>query len=422
MVKAKSQIQRRLEQLQQQTASLADDFDQLYRNYLKLLAQASQQQLVLAAYHLCTKVYPDKFLTLSLSQREQLQQSLQKLGTQLPDQFLTKLETAQRLSRQSNQAQKISVLKQLMAAQKAASRQAPAQANAESAESAESLDDALDAPEPDSSEPDSLMAWEANEDMVAAYDQMAAEAYDETADADDYDDLSASLDLDDALADSDTLLLDSAERLSPREEADLMQALESLAAEQQADAIAAEPETPLLPMHLVKQQMILDKLLREVLKAVSEAANQLLQQAKIVPMLPQALMKAAAETEAMAEAPAAVPNVLKVSIRVMRGLESGSEDSEDLDQAAPNEPEQKRRSRSREVFEVDSLPEFAVIHLRLSEVEFADPKVSLWRGKIRERVGRLKQLGVEYQKTERALATAKAEDAWRASWTRPQAE
>ncbi|MBE9080078.1 hypothetical protein IQ241_22765 [Romeria aff. gracilis LEGE 07310] len=410
MVKARSQIQRRLEQLQQQTATMADDFDQLHRDYLKVLAEASQQQLVLAAYHLCTQVYPDKFVALSLSQREQLQQAIRKLGAELLHQFLERLEAAQRLSRQSNQAQGISVLKQLMAAQKAASRQAHTESLDDSLD--ESLEGALD-PSELNAELDAGENWKVDEGIAAAYDQMATEAYDETADNEDYDDLSASLDLDEALADSDAMLLDSAERLSPTEEADLMQALENLAAEQQADEIAAE--SPLLPIHLAKQQMLLDKSLREVLKVVSEAANQLLQQAKIVPTLPKALMNAAAETEAMAEAPAAVPNILKVSIRVMRGMDGLTAD-------ADRDSSDKPKSRSREVYEVESLPEFAVIHLRLSEVEFADPKVSLWRGKIRERIGRLKQLGVEYQKTERALATAKAEDAWRASWTSLQAD
>jgi hypothetical protein len=71
----------------------------------------------------------------------------------------------------------------------------------------------------------------------------------------------------------------------------------------------------------------------------------------------------------------------------------------------------------REVIEIESLPELAVINLRLSEVEFTDPTVSAWRSRLRQKLGDLKQLGVRYQKTQRSLETAQAEDAWRASWT-----
>jgi hypothetical protein len=41
-----------------------------------------RQQLVLAAYHLCTQAYPEAFLALSKAEREKLQESLRKLGRQ----------------------------------------------------------------------------------------------------------------------------------------------------------------------------------------------------------------------------------------------------------------------------------------------------------------------------------------------------
>ncbi|MBD0334265.1 MAG: hypothetical protein ICV62_02150, partial [Cyanobacteria bacterium Co-bin13] len=56
------------------------------------------------------------------------------------------------------------------------------------------------------------------------------------------------------------------------------------------------------------------------------------------------------------------------------------------------------------------------IHLRLSDIEFADAQASLWRSKLREAVGKLKQLGSRYQKKQRELAIAEAELAWRSTW------
>lgn len=70
-----------------------------------------------------------------------------------------------------------------------------------------------------------------------------------------------------------------------------------------------------------------------------------------------------------------------------------------------------------DVMQIDALPELAAISLRLSEVEFTDPTVSAWRGRLRQKLGELKKLGMRYKKTQRSLETAQAEDAWRSSWT-----
>jgi hypothetical protein len=71
----------------------------------------------------------------------------------------------------------------------------------------------------------------------------------------------------------------------------------------------------------------------------------------------------------------------------------------------------------REMMAIEALPELAAISLRLSEVEFTDPTVSAWRSRLRQKLGELKTLGIRYKKTQRSLETAKAEDAWRSSWT-----
>lgn len=75
------------------------------------------------------------------------------------------------------------------------------------------------------------------------------------------------------------------------------------------------------------------------------------------------------------------------------------------------------RQGPREAIEIDALPELSMISMQLSEVEFSDHTVSAWRSRIRQEFENLKKLGSRYQKTQRALETAQAEDAWRASWT-----
>lgn len=82
MVAALEQIQANLTALQQAIAEIAEDLCTLYANYLDVLGRAIRQQLILASYHLCTQDYPKAFLHLSLSQRQELQQTLQNLGLQ----------------------------------------------------------------------------------------------------------------------------------------------------------------------------------------------------------------------------------------------------------------------------------------------------------------------------------------------------
>ncbi len=80
MVRSVEVIRKELKALDETTATLAAEFDQLYQSYLEVLGKAVRQQVVIATYHLCTQVYPDAFLALSVSQREQLQQNIRRLG------------------------------------------------------------------------------------------------------------------------------------------------------------------------------------------------------------------------------------------------------------------------------------------------------------------------------------------------------
>ena len=58
----------------------------------------------------------------------------------------------------------------------------------------------------------------------------------------------------------------------------------------------------------------------------------------------------------------------------------------------------------------------AAINLRLSDLEFADVQSSMWRSKLRTALGKLRKLGKQYQRTQRELAIAEAEQAWRTIW------
>ncbi|HEY9690766.1 MAG TPA: hypothetical protein V6D15_01005 [Oculatellaceae cyanobacterium] len=81
-------IEKDLVVLGEVVASLAAEFYSSYSRYLPSLGQAVRQQLILASYHICTQGYPDAFVSLPFSGRQQLQKSLRQMAeqaqTQLP--------------------------------------------------------------------------------------------------------------------------------------------------------------------------------------------------------------------------------------------------------------------------------------------------------------------------------------------------
>lgn len=80
-------IERDITALEEALATLAAEFQSTYSSYLTHLEQAVQQQMILASYYVCTQGYPEAFLQLSFSQRQQLQKALQRLGKQASERW-----------------------------------------------------------------------------------------------------------------------------------------------------------------------------------------------------------------------------------------------------------------------------------------------------------------------------------------------
>jgi hypothetical protein len=154
-------------------------------------------------------------------------------------------------------------------------------------------------------------------------------------------------------------------------------------------------ETPTVfnPVQLLKWQQYLEKSIQEILKIVSREANLLLQKAGILPKkLPESILEAAVAASEASSAAAEVvpgpPNLINIVIEIEN--EKQSEES--------------------------SLTQIMAIKLRLGEIEFADPKLSSERKKVRTIQAQLHNMGVDYQKKQQERAIALAEAAWRASW------
>lgn len=80
MTRAVEQIDRDIAALEEMVRAIAQEFHNTYNEYLAVLGKAMRQQLILAAYYLCTQGYPERFLQLSLNQQQALQQELQRLA------------------------------------------------------------------------------------------------------------------------------------------------------------------------------------------------------------------------------------------------------------------------------------------------------------------------------------------------------
>ncbi len=496
MVKASGQIEQELALLQTQTEQMAEALEPLYEGYLKALSEAGKQQLMMAAYHLCTQAYPDKFLALSWDQRHRLQQALQAIAGQIYQQLTVQRSQAQKMSRQPQQQQGMAFLQRLLAARSAGSGMAMKDRELQDLNDLEEGEGLGDRRSP-STQPNAASADPTAQDLTSedfSNEEPVDEVFSaETLRADLYDDEAFdSIDFeDDGLAettpsDEDDIDFEmdvpaADQRLTLTEEEDLLAALEGLArrslqTQETVENASDEIDQPLAPVHLMKQQVLLERAIQDVFSAISEEANTILQKAEVMPNFPKALLAAATDPRGLGEPVNAVPNVVKVSVRVMHGeslidaneedalndQELGDIDSEEMvsndnprteppdqlpEEFRPRRDERRRRESNsrrldriasrrdssrrrtgrsassmqrvvpRQIQEIDALPDLAAISMRLSEVEFTDSAVSAWRSRLRQKLSDLKKLAGRYKKAQKALETAQAEDAWRASWT-----
>ncbi|MBE7381239.1 MAG: hypothetical protein F6J95_007495 [Leptolyngbya sp. SIO1E4] len=359
MARSLEQILRDLEALAAATTRIDQEIKELYKQYLEVLGKAVKRQLILAAYHLCTQIYPEAFLKLSVNQREKVQGGIRKIA----DQGRTQVEQLGQL---------VAMGLVLASSEK------------ESSMSGTTTDTPL-----------SETANTGEGDVIAADNSGAAAnartTEDEkenapTADKDDAGD-------DDSAAESSDQTAMEASEIAQRLSSSL-----SLFAALEAD--------PLSPINLAKRHVLLERQLRAILHTVSNLANYLLKQARVLPDLPEMVIAAAAEAEAGEPGPS-TPNLLNVLVEMESDRaqnDSGDDkEAEDNDALSEEDPE-------------GSMTHLVAVNLRLADIEFADTHAALWRSKLQEILARLKRLSSQYQKLQREKARAEAEYAWRATW------
>ncbi|MCS6942802.1 MAG: hypothetical protein NZ901_09950 [Geminocystis sp.] len=145
--------------------------------------------------------------------------------------------------------------------------------------------------------------------------------------------------------------------------------------------------TQLAPATLLRFMMVVENAVEASLLDVSQLANLLLQDARILPQnIPNRILEMALKAGENSSFVTGVPNILSVLI------------------------EKDEKSQEANVAPV------VAVSLRLNEIEFYDNNLNSLRQRGIEIFKRLSALETEYQQLSQKLAVAEAESAWRASW------
>lgn len=382
MVRSLDQITKDLSKLETSTGLIDEDLKALYQDYLAVLGKAVKQQLVLAVYHLCTQAYPDKFLKLSVSQREKVQSGIRQIAAQ----GQTQIEQLGQVMDLSSLATKLE--------------------DAVAAEYAASADAADDESPGFEALPKSAFA---DSETTAKFGEGNLFGEDPSAEPEEGADTPVPQPAD--LASSESV-----------EEANLA------AASQEASEMIRRLSTslslfsvfgaePLSPVSLAKRHVLLERHLRAILRTLSSLANYLLKQANILPDLPEMVIAAAAEAEAGEPGPS-TPNVLNVLVEI--GSDRPTDEDDEDDENEEYEDGYDDEDEDDDIFDHEEsdreMTHLVAVNLRLADIEFTDAHTALWRSKLQETLLRLKRLGSRYQKLQKEKARAEAEHAWRAVW------
>jgi hypothetical protein len=103
MARAIERIERDIAVLKVAIQAIATELQSAYASYLTTLGQALGKQLILASYHLCTQGYAENFLSLSLNQRQKLQQGIRKLSQKAGEQLLAYIQREEEEEEEENE-------------------------------------------------------------------------------------------------------------------------------------------------------------------------------------------------------------------------------------------------------------------------------------------------------------------------------
>ncbi len=140
--------------------------------------------------------------------------------------------------------------------------------------------------------------------------------------------------------------------------------------------------------------------IRMIIHNLSQDVNRELQKNNIIAnQLPPQLLEMALQTEEGGMSSGNTPNILNLLI------ETNKKESDEEDENEDDEDNQESQ-----------IIKVSAVHLRLSDIEFSDPQLSIQRQQIRQKLDIVKKMRKAYQIIQRENAQAQAEAAWRSSW------
>ncbi|MBD1916704.1 MULTISPECIES: hypothetical protein [Cyanophyceae] len=393
MVRPVESIRKDLNGLEGATATLAEEFSQIYATYLTVLGQTVRRQVVMATYHLCTQVYPEEFLALTVSDRGRLQQGMQTLGHKAQGWLQQLMEPDSSPAEPNLDRDDLSRLETALVAL--------------TQPSTDSSDDEV------SEQEEQADADEADAEAIEGPVEVAfVEAVEGTIiENSDGDPVSESAETPPPSSENELSSDGEASALDPKQ---LIQSVLMAAISSDIDDVFRDrPFTgdPLTPTLVAKHHLILEQRIRDVLQRVSRKANRLLRKAQVIPDLPESVLEVASDADMAVPKGRAVPNVLNVLVAMAGDVAA----EVDRQQTERDEDDTDGSDEEDEALE-GTMTHLAAVQLRLADLELGDVQTALWRSKLRTAVGQLRKLGKQYQRAERELAIAQAEQAWRAVW------
>lgn len=370
MVRSVEQIAQEMAALDQTVATLSQAFYAAYQKYLAALGSAMQQQLVVAGYHVCTRGYPEQFLKLSLTQRQDLQQSLRKLGKQAEADLIACLKPIEPELPTTAEAQSDETASESNALSDLKISLANAEEGLELTDSTFfELSSSLEAGSETVLLPSDLVLEMRLSDYPEGQASETAEMAEEI----------SSAEMGNSQADSNVDQVDSAQ-------SDPGGSSPEPFASETAESADAVPR-PLQPKDIARWQSRLEFKITETLQDLSHTTNRVLQKANILPnRLPEPVLEVATKADLSSESTASPPNLLNLLIEA------------DSDQDKP------------------TMTQVMAVRLRLSELEFGDATTAAHRSQLRQLMAQLSKWGREYQRKQKEYAIAQAETAWRSSW------
>ena len=355
MVSKIQQVKQELEALEQTVAETADQLQTTYDDYLDLLGNSAEKQLILAVYQLCTQIYAESFLKLSFSQRQKLQEKLRKVGKQIKPQLKKKYQPSKSSQNQADLSLIAEMLKNL-----------PLTKMGQPSNTKEKQDEEqTHASDINSSEIAELIAknglvLENGRAIVIDGNQVISiekQSLDDDTNIEDDNNESDN----DSFEDKDSEL---------SEEINLND-----------------------PQNLIAWQKNIENQIAKTLENISKKANKILQEADLISkQLPTKIMDIAlhnADSSSRINKVKNIPNILNLVIEIDKGSKSKTN---------------------------HNFGDISLLRLNLLEIEFVDSILSSKRNEIRNLMKKIFQIYKIYQERKHEYAMAEADVAWRSSW------